>query len=113
MVRMRSLIPIGAAVVVSGVLTVACSSGPAVPADPTLAKGQQVYNASCASCHGVRGEGGTAPRLIGVASTYPDIQKQISVITNGIKGSTMPAWKDSLSAEEINAVAQYTRTLSD
>lgn len=95
---------------VAGVLA-GCSSSPAVPSDPTLAKGQQVYNQNCASCHGEKGEGVVGPRLIGVAQTYPDIDKQIAVITNGVKGSSMPAWKDKLSPEDIKAVTAYTRSL--
>ena len=96
----------GAAGVLAG-----CSSSPAVPSDPTLAKGQQVYNQNCSSCHGEKGEGVVGPRLIGVAQTYPDVNKQIAVITNGVKGSTMPAWKDKLSPDDIKAVTQYTRSL--
>lgn len=87
-----------------------CSKSSA-PSDPTLAKGQQVYAQNCASCHGENGEGVVAPPLVGVAKTYPDIEKQIALISNGVKGSSMPAWKDKLSAEDIRAVAEYTRSL--
>jgi mono/diheme cytochrome c family protein len=31
------------------------------------AEGQKLYAASCASCHGASGEGGDAPRLVGVS----------------------------------------------
>jgi cytochrome c oxidase cbb3-type subunit III len=89
-----------------------CSSSPSVPADPTLAKGQQIYNQNCSSCHGEKGEGVLGPRLIGIAKTYPDVTKQIAVISNGVKGSSMPAWKDKLSADDIRAVAEYTRSLT-
>ena len=82
-----------------------------VPSDPTLAQGQELYNARCSACHGTRGQGVSAPQLIGVASKYPDIEKQIAVINNGVKGTQMPAWKDSLKPEEIRAIAQYTRAL--
>ena len=90
-----------------------CSGGSAVPvpSDPTLAKGQEMYNARCASCHGNKGQGVSAPQLIGIAQRYPDIEKQIAKITNGVKGTQMPAWQGTLSPEEIRAVAQYTRTL--
>jgi len=91
----------------------ACSGGSAVPvpSDPTLAKGQEVFNARCASCHGNKGQGVSAPQLIGVAQKYPNIDKQIAVITNGVKGTQMPAWQGTLTPEEISAVAKYTRSL--
>jgi mono/diheme cytochrome c family protein len=89
---------------------VGCSSDSAapVPSDPVLASGQQVYEAHCQSCHGSKGQGGTGMKLAGKVSTdFPDIADQIAVIENG-RGS-MPAWKNKLSAEEIAAVARYTR----
>jgi len=43
---------------------------PTGPAPTTFAEqvalGQTVYGASCASCHGASGEGGKAPRLVGL-----------------------------------------------
>jgi cytochrome c oxidase subunit II len=80
----------------------------ATPSDPVLAQGQQVYRANCASCHGVKGDGGLAPRLAGVvAARYPDIADQEAVIVEG--RGTMPAFGQRLSPEEITAVARYTR----
>ena len=91
----------------------ACSSGgssQAVPSDPVLALGQQIYKANCASCHGQRGGGGIGPKLAGlVAERYPNIADQEAVIANG-RGS-MPKFGSRLSAEEINAVVRYTREL--
>lgn len=101
---------VAAVIAVSAVLTVACgSSGSgATPKDPVLAQGQQVYKAHCQTCHGNKGQGGTGMKLAGrVAQVYPDIANQIAVIENG--SSSMPAWKNSLSASDINAVARYER----
>lgn len=48
------------------------TSAPAnnAPATPTFeaqaAEGQKLYAANCASCHGAGGEGGKAPRLVGM-----------------------------------------------
>jgi len=106
----RAALPFVVALALSagvGLGAAACSS---TPSDPTLARGQQVYEANCASCHGDHGQGVNAPRLIGIAATYPDVAKQIAVITNG--RSTMPAWQGRLSPEDIAAVAAYTRSLS-
>lgn len=82
--------------------------GASTPDDPVLAQGQRVYLANCASCHGTDGEGGTAPRLIGIAKTM-DVAKQTGIVSNGVNGSRMPAWKGQLTDEEIAAVVRYTR----
>jgi len=96
-------------VVISGVVA-ACGSNSAgpVPSDPVLATGQQVYKAHCQTCHGSKGQGGTGMKLAGKMTTdFPNIADQIDVIANG--RSSMPAWKNSLSADEIEAVARYER----
>lgn len=71
--------------------------------------GQDVYEDNCARCHGPDGEGGVGPQLGdgAVAENFPDIADQIAVIREGRNG--MPAWDDSLTPEEIEAVAVYER----
>jgi mono/diheme cytochrome c family protein len=105
-VLLASCALIGAATIFS-----ACASGgssEAVPSDPVLAQGQQIYKANCASCHGQAGGGGLGPKLSGmVAKKYPDIADQEAVIANG--RSSMPKFGQRLSADEINAVARYER----
>jgi len=89
----------------------ACASGgssEAVPSDPVLAQGQQIYTQNCASCHGQGGGGGLGPKLAGlVEQKYPNIADQEAVIANG--RSSMPKFSGRLSAAEINAVARYER----
>lgn len=86
----------------------ATSETPAAPSDPVLAEGQQIYLANCASCHGRGGGGGLGPKLSGVvADRYPNIEDQKAVILNG-RGS-MPAFKTRFTAEQVEAVARYTR----
>lgn len=93
------------------VASTACSSsGPATPDDPTLARGQEVFNARCASCHGADGGGGFGKKLAGeVEENFPNIDDQIAVVTNGREGTNMPAFGDQLSDEDIEAVVRYTR----
>jgi mono/diheme cytochrome c family protein len=91
-------------------VAVACGgdSAPATPSDPVLAQGQQIYNSNCARCHGRSGNGGLGKKLAGVvANVYPDIADQEAVIADGRAG--MPGFDEQLSAEEITAVARYTR----
>jgi mono/diheme cytochrome c family protein len=101
---------VAAVVAVSAVVMVACGGGDSgpTPKDPVLAQGQQVFKAHCQTCHGNKGQGGTGMKLAGrMTQVYPNIAAQIAVIENG--SSSMPAWKNSLSAADINAVARYER----
>jgi cbb3-type cytochrome c oxidase subunit III len=95
---------------ISGLVVAACggSGGAPTPSDPVLAQGQQVYQAHCVTCHGNKGQGGAGMKLAGkVAEHFPNIADQITVIQNG--RASMPAWKNSLSPDEIRAVARYER----
>lgn len=77
--------------------------------DPVLATGRTVWVARCQRCHGPAGQGGAGPKLAGrMPKAYPDPAAQAAVVGNG-KGAGMPAWRALLSAEEIDAVVQYTR----
>lgn len=73
--------------------------------------GKDVYNANCVACHGVGGGGGTGPRLIGIADRMSE-EQEIATITDGVAGTAMPAWGGRLSADQIKAVADYTRSLT-
>ena len=79
------------------------------------ADGDAVFKARCAGCHGSDGKGKSA---IGTpdftsAKTQSGISDadMIDTITNGRKGTIMPAWKGKLSDEEIAAVTAYLRSL--
>ena len=91
----------------------ACSSdssgGTDISGDPELQLGQDVYATNCARCHGPDGGGGVGNKLNDgvVVERFPDIEDHITVIENGQGG--MPAWKGTLSPEEIRAVARYER----
>lgn len=78
--------------------------------DAVLATGAEIWTARCATCHGRTGNGGTGPRLADgrVTEKYPEFSVQTSIITNGV-GGRMPSFAEKLSAEEIDAVARFTR----
>lgn len=86
----------------------ACTSGPPTPTDPVLAKGQQIYNNRCQACHGPSGEGVTAPAFYGIAERMT-LEQHEAVIAQGRDGTRMPAFADSLSQDDIEAVARYER----
>jgi mono/diheme cytochrome c family protein len=72
--------------------------------------GPAVYKQFCSSCHGARGEGGVGPRLGGgqVVRRYPKVADHIEVVTGG-RGS-MPAFRGTLTADQIRAVVDFERT---
>jgi cbb3-type cytochrome c oxidase subunit III len=73
--------------------------------------GKTLYVKHCATCHGKKGEGITAPALANpmLLATASDAFLHYT-ITNGRDGTPMPAFKDSLSKNEINAVTAYLRS---
>ena len=80
--------------------------------DEMLALGEQVYNNTCAACHGENGEGYGIPQAPALNETehawhHPDGQIQ-EIIKNG--GKVMPALGDQLTDEEIVAVIRYIQT---
>jgi cytochrome c551 len=68
------------------------------------ASGATVYTERCAACHGANGEGASGPAL---AEGVLDVDDLIVVITEG-RGA-MPGFGPTLTDEEIEAVAAYTR----
>ena len=88
---------------------------PAVHPDVVAAAGgvdgAAIFGQRCAGCHGGDGSGGIGPRLAAgrVLAVFPDAQEQIAVVANGRGG--MPAFAERLTAEEIAAVVEYTRTV--
>jgi cytochrome c oxidase subunit 2 len=77
----------------------------------TVVDGAAVFAGSCAACHGADGGGGAGIQLSEgkVVALFPNIDDQIRVITNG--NGRMPAFGGQLSKAEIQAVAEYIRTL--
>jgi cytochrome c oxidase cbb3-type subunit 3 len=76
-------------------------------------KGKAAFGA-CMGCHGEAGEGriGIGPRLASetfLAAAGDDFL--ISNIKNGRAGTTMVAWKESFSDQQVEAVVAYLRSL--
>ena len=89
----------------------AAPSGNAAPAGTT-------FRTKCSGCHGPSGAGDTdIGRTLKVPDLRaPEIQKQSraqlnDAITNG-KNNRMPAFKDSLSPDQVRSLVQYIRQLS-
>ncbi len=85
------------------------------PPAETADSGAKLYAASCLSCHGDRkGEGGTglAPSHNETGHTWhhPDAQLKERIFNGTIGFGQMPAFKDKLTEEEVNAVLTYIKT---
>jgi len=73
--------------------------------------GEVIYAKNCAACHGVNGEGISAPALGNpmLLATATDAFLQYA-IKEGRDGTPMPAFKDSLTEVDINNVTAYLRS---
>ncbi len=103
-----------------------CGSGTSdsQPEPEQLATGRQIYDANCAACHGIKGEGQPNWR-VPVNGVYPAPPHDSSghtwhhpdsvlleVIAKGgsLPNSTMPAYGDILTEEERIDVLEYIKT---
>ena len=99
----------------AGILGFYWMSARSEAADSAL--GKVIYERNCASCHGRNGKG------LGDLSPTPDFTNKTLMatrsdeelyekITNGGKGTGMPAWRSRLNDQERRDVIAYIRTFS-
>ena len=93
------------------------------PVDP-IAEGKRIFATNCAACHQTTGLGvaGAFPPLVGSEWVTGPEQTVVRILLNGlggpvhVKGATyngaMPAWKESLSDDDIAHVITYIRQWS-
>lgn len=81
------------------------------PSDEVITEGALLYEQNCVMCHGPNGEGRVGATL---AKDWPSIRPDLtirSIITNGVPGSTMPAWSEAkggpLSAAQIDSLVAF------
>lgn len=79
-------------------------------------RGEQLFQANCAFCHGADGTGKNwigqfmepkARDLTAYSPTTMPLRLLRQRIRDGLPGTSMPAWRDVLSAAEIDALAAY------
>lgn len=75
------------------------------PVDPAL--GKEVYEASCAGCHGVDGAGTASGKALADAATNWELSDIEEVVIDGVPSTAMPAFATTLSDEEITSVSAY------
>lgn len=84
-----------------------------VPVSGDLALGELRYAERCASCHGARGEGITAPALANPVTLATATDSFLrDTIRRGRTGTPMPGFAGTLSAQEIDAVTAFLRSRS-
>ena len=77
--------------------------------DDMFARGKEVYNKNCASCHAEDGTGGVGPSMIGTVVTTGPMQNHLDVVVNGVSGTAMQAFGGQLSELDLAAVITYER----
>ncbi|MCH8039209.1 MAG: cytochrome c [Nitrospinae bacterium] len=87
----------------------------------SAANGETIYVTHCLPCHGSTGEGNgpVAPMLekppanLAGEDVWGDSDKELlQIIRNGVPGTPMPPWKESLSDQHIRGVLAYIRSLA-
>jgi copper transport protein len=99
----------------------AAVKNPVAATPDSIAAGQQIYRKSCATCHGIKAEGGSGNDLIPAS---PDLTDEawdhgssdgeiFANIKNGVPPDfNMTPWKDQLKDEEIWNVVNYLRSIA-
>lgn len=67
----------------------------------------ELLRKDCGSCHGNWLKGNLGPPLLPSKLRDKSRDYLIKKIKHGVEGSAMPAWKDSLTSEEIEFLVKY------
>jgi cytochrome c oxidase cbb3-type subunit I/II len=82
-------------------------------ADAALAAAKQNYEAHCESCHGEsgRGDGPAAgalkPSPVDFHVRQPSTERAWAALNDGVPGSSMPPWKNTLTQEQLSQLVAY------
>ncbi len=78
----------------------------------SLAKGKDIYDKNCATCHGTKGEGLVGPNLTDDYWIHGgSIQQIFVVLVEGVLVKGMPSWRAQFSSQDLEAVGSYVKTL--
>jgi len=104
------LLPVGLCLGLGGLAL----ASPAAAADGNAKTGRALYDKHCVACHGKTGKGvGTLPNLSDARVMAGRTDAQLfDKITNGGRGSGMPAWGGVLSEQQRWDVLAYIKTLA-
>lgn len=76
-----------------------------------MARGQDVYNQNCVSCHQKNGKGipGMFPAIAGSDIATGDIVRHLNTIIEGVDGTPMQSFRDILSDVDLASVVTFQR----
>ncbi|MGD9900112.1 MAG: cbb3-type cytochrome c oxidase N-terminal domain-containing protein [Calditrichaceae bacterium] len=78
----------------------------------SLASGESVFSANCASCHGNKGQGGIGPNLTDDYWIHgAGMNNVVKIINVGVPAKGMISWERTLNQDQIMHVASYILTL--
>ncbi len=81
------------------------------PEQSDLDTGKQMFETSCASCHGFDAGGGVGPNIQRVPATRGD-DEVVKIIKNGVPGTGMPAFEGTLTDAQARQIVAYIRSLA-
>jgi mono/diheme cytochrome c family protein len=85
---------------------------PEINAQQLSASGPEVYQDLCAQCHGFEGEGGVGPALNDPQFQETNTDQEIfDTVNNGHDATSMIAWGEILTTEQIQQLVSYIREL--
>lgn len=77
-----------------------------------LAEGKKIFDANCAACHGMEGQGGVGPNMTDNYWIHGgDVKDVFKTIKYGVPSKGMIPWKSQLSPSQMQKVASYILTL--
>jgi len=76
-----------------------------------IARGKQVYAASCAACHGENAKGTVGPDLTLATYKYGKTRAELAQSISDGRPGGMPAFKGQLSHEQIEGLIEYLLSL--
>lgn len=84
----------------------------ALTEDADLAVGKTIWSEKCVACHGALGEGGIGPNMTDAYWLHGGrIQDIFKVVKYGVLEKGMQAWKEQLTASEMQKVSSYILSL--
>ena len=116
-----ALVWLGDAVIVAQNGGAAAVKNPVAATAESEAAGDQLYRKNCASCHGIKAEGGSGNDLIPASPDLTDDTwdhgSSDGAIFNNIRNGVAPdfnmtPWKDQLKDDEIWNVVNYLRSIA-
>ena len=95
----------------AGVVADAAAAEKVWSKDDLIARGEGVYNSACIACHQANGQGipGAFPAIAGSAIATGDAGDHLSVVLNGVAGTSMAAFGGQLNDIDLAAVVTYQR----